>query len=360
MLTTPILTLVLAGAIQSAPAAPAPQGTHVLTLEFAVPMPLVRGRMDHLAFDAKRNIVYIAALSNGTMESVDLGAKKVLEPHTGMKAPAGIVHLADSDEVIVANGDAGDIDVIRGSAPKEPSGGEAPKDGAPPKRGTDKAIEERANSVRKLHVGADVDNVRFDPVTKRILVGFGSGSLAFVRTDAWLISGLIDLGGHPESFQIRADGKRAWVNVPGKQQIAVADLVTNRVDHWIDVKAAPQNYAMALDEPGKRLFVGCRDPGRLIVIDTETDAAVADLPMAGDVDDIFCDAQHGLVFASCGQGFLDVYERAGPGSWKPKEKIETAPGARTCLFVPETNRLILAVPHGGKQPAELRVYTVTP
>ena len=128
----------------------------------------------------------------------------------------------------------------------------------------------------------------------------------------------------------------------------------------IDIKAAKQNYPMALAEADKRLLVGCRDPGRLVVIDTETSAPVADLPMSGDVDDVFFDAQRGLVFASCGEGFIDVFERASPGTWKPKEKIATAPGARTCLFVPETSRLILAVPHRGDQPAELRVYTVSP
>jgi hypothetical protein len=357
MSTMPILTLVLALANQSAPAAPAPGAAHALTLEFAVPMPLVQGRMDHLAFDAKRNVVYVAALANDTLESIDLEARKVLAPQTGLSGPAGVVYVPESDEVIVANGGTGDLDVIRRSDATESASGDKPGD--PPKRKIDKAIEERSSSVRKVHVGADVDNVRFDPVTKRLLVGFGSGSLALVRTDAWLVSGLIDLGDHPESFQVRADGKRAWINVPGKQQVAVADLVTNRVEKWIDLKAAKQNYPMALDEADKRLLIGCRDPGRLLVIDTESNTAVGDLPMSGDVDDVFCDTQHGLVFASCGEGSVDVFESVSPGVWKPKEKIATAPGARTCLFVPEKNRLIVAVPHRADQPAELRVYAVS-
>jgi hypothetical protein len=36
-----------------------------------------------------------------------------------------------------------------------------------------------------------------------------------------------------------------------------------------------------------------------------------------------------------------------------------ASGARTSLFVPELNRLYLAVPHRGNQPAEVRVYETT-
>jgi hypothetical protein len=50
---------------------------------------------------------------------------------------------------------------------------------------------------------------------------------------------------------------------------------------------------------------------------------------------------------------LDVIDSA---SFKLLEKIPTASGARTSLFVPELNRLYLAVPHRGDQQAEVRVY----
>jgi DNA-binding beta-propeller fold protein YncE len=338
------------------PAAAKPAEAHVLALQSCIPLPLVEGRMDHMAIDLKRNVLYVAALANDTVESIDLTAQKVLAPRTGMKGPAGIVYVADSDELIVANGGNGDLDVIRGDAPAAEEPKADPAKGDAPLRGTDKAIAERSKSVRKVHVGDDADNLRFDPVTRRVVVGVGSGSLMIVRTDAWLVAGLIALGGHPESFQLSANGKRAWVNVPGKNQIGVVDLVLNRVEKWIDVKAAKQNYPMALFEAENRLLVGCREPGRLLVIDTETNATVADLPLSGDVDDIFVDAERGLVYASCGEGFIDVFEHVGPGTWKPKEKIGSAPGARTCLFVPETRTLYLAVPHRGEQRAELRVY----
>jgi len=41
-------------------------------------------------------------------------------------------------------------------------------------------------------------------------------------------------------------------------------------------------------------------------------------------------------------------------------KVPTATGARTSLFVPELNRLYLAVPHRGTQRAEVRVYKAQP
>ncbi len=107
-------------------------------------------------------------------------------------------------------------------------------------------------------------------------------------------------------------------------------------------------------------MLGCRDLGRLLVFDTETDALTAELPLSGDVDDIFVDAARGLVYASCGEGFVDVFERTGPGAWKPKEKVATRTGARTCLFVPDRKQLFVAVPKRGDELAEVRIFSTAP
>jgi hypothetical protein len=126
------------------------------------------------------------------------------------------------------------------------------------------------------------------------------------------------------------------------------------------VKGAKKNYPMALAEKDKRLLIGCREPAKLLVFDIETDALTAELPLSGDVDDIFVDEERGLLYASCGEGFVDVFERTAPGAWKPKEKVATSPGARTCLFVASEKRLFVAVPHRGEQKAEVRVFSTAP
>jgi hypothetical protein len=40
----------------------------------------------------------------------------------------------------------------------------------------------------------------------------------------------------------------------------------------------------------------------------------------------------------------------------PLAKVPTGPGARTCLFSPDTGVLYVAVPHRGEQQAEIRVF----
>ena len=53
---------------------------------------------------------------------------------------------------------------------------------------------------------------------------------------------------------------------------------------------------------------------------------------------------------------MDVLQRDAGDGFKRTARIGTSNGARTGLFVPEQNRLYVAVPHHGTQFAEVRVY----
>jgi hypothetical protein len=78
------------------------------------------------------------------------------------------------------------------------------------------------------------------------------------------------------------------------------------------------------------------------------------------MDDIYHDPKTKRLYASCGEGFLHVFQQIDPDHYAVMAKIATAKGARTSLFVPHQGRLYLAVPHRGGQQAEVWVYTVQP
>jgi hypothetical protein len=116
------------------------------------------------------------------------------------------------------------------------------------------------------------------------------------------------------------------------------------------------NFPMALDETHHRLLVGCRDPARLLVLDTTSGRRVASLDIDGDTDDLYYDPVRKLVYVSCGEGFVDVLLQENADHYSEIGRVQTAPGARTSLFAPELGCLYVAVPHRGAQRAELRVY----
>ena len=117
---------------------------------------------------------------------------------------------------------------------------------------------------------------------------------------------------------------------------------------------------MALDETNHRLFVGTRNPAKLLVLDTETGETITGLDSSGDADDIFYDATTGRIYVSGGEGAISVFEQKDPDTYNLVDKVDTAEGARTSLFVPESRTLYLAVPHRGDQQAEIRAFEAEP
>jgi hypothetical protein len=115
---------------------------------------------------------------------------------------------------------------------------------------------------------------------------------------------------------------------------------------------------MALDENGRRLFVVCRKPARLLVFNIESGKIVSQLDCVGDSDDVFYDSQRKRVYASGGEGAIWVYGQRDADHYEQLARVATASGARTGLFVAGLSRLFLAVPHRGEQSAAIRVYEV--
>jgi len=124
------------------------------------------------------------------------------------------------------------------------------------------------------------------------------------------------------------------------------------------VTGAKSNYPMALDETGHRLFVGCRNPAKVLVYDTTTGKDISAFEIVGDTDDLFYDSARQRLYVSGGEGYIDAFQIDDASRAMRMAHVATAAGARTSLFVPDQNRLFLAVPHRGNQQAEIRIYQV--
>jgi DNA-binding beta-propeller fold protein YncE len=116
---------------------------------------------------------------------------------------------------------------------------------------------------------------------------------------------------------------------------------------------------MALDEADKRLFVGCRLPARLVVLNTNSGQVVAKLPVVGDTDDVYFDPTRRFVYVIGGDGAVDVFQMSDPNHCEHAGRTNTASGARTGLFVPGLDRLFVAVTHRESQAAKVLVYQIT-
>lgn len=301
-----------------------------LKLTQTLRLPNARGRLDHLAFDAQRQRLYVAASDNNTVEVVDMAASKVLRP-LPVKDPHGLLAFPKPNLLYVTSGTDGHVKVFDCGA-------------------------ERA--IKTIGPLPDADNIRFDAPANRIYVA-NAGVLTMINALTGVPTVTIPLEGHPEAFAIEANGDRIFVNVPATRHIAVVDRLSRQIIARWSPGANAANYAMALDEPNQRLIVACRQPPRLVVLDTKSGSVITELEIAADVDDVFLDAKRKRLYASCGAGFLHVVEQADANHYATVSRLPTAPGARTCRFEENPGLLFLAVPQRASEPAEIRIFSPT-
>ena len=302
-----------------------------LELERTIALPNVAGRIDHLAVDVRHRRLFVAELGNGSIDSIDLlsGERRRIE---GLKEPQGLAHLPDRNELVVASGGDGTVRLFD-AASLAPLG--------------------------SLSVGDDADNVRVDPKTGQVVVGYGSGALAIVDPARRAVVRTIALGAHPEGFQIDSESRRAFVNVPEAHKIIVVDLDSGRVlANWRATHFS--NFPVALSEASGIVGIVYRVPARLVMVEAGSGQAKADLPTCDDADDLYFDDERRRIYVSCGSGAIDVFEQAGD-RYAASAHIETRPRARTSLFVPALDRLFVAAPSDSRaQDAALLVYRPMP
>lgn len=294
-----------------------------------IPLAAVRGRIDHLAFDQARQHLFVAALGNDTVEVVDTASGMVVRSIGGVREPQGLAIVPEMHAVAIANGGSGALQLI----------------------------DAESYAVRwSTPIGGDADNVRYDNARRRIYVA-AEGGLYAVDPATGTRTGLIPIDGHPESFQLEARGTRVFANLPGllASSVVVGDRQTAAVTARWPTQNCGGNYPMALDEGTGRLFLGCRRPARLALVDTASGRFVTGIDIVGDSDDLFYDADRRRIYVIGGDGFVDIVTRTGDSITR-SGRVSTRRGARTGLWVPSQRRLYVAVPASGREPAEVRVF----
>jgi hypothetical protein len=224
-----------------------------LKLEATIPMADVLGRIDHLSVDLNNQRLFVAALGNNTVEVLDIKGAKRLHTISGLHEPQGVLYVPGDNRLFVANAKDGTCRIYDASS---------------------------FQLLRTIDYGEDADNIRFDAPAKQVYAGYGSGALGVLDLSGNRL-GDIKLGAHPESFQLEKKGARIFVNLPDSRKIAVVDRKKNAVVGQWETGGPLANFPMALDEANPRLFTVCRRPAVLVVLNTDSGAVVAKIPLSG-------------------------------------------------------------------------------
>src|SRR5215468_8908720 len=325
----PFAAVVVLPLVATPPAAQTPE-TPLLSLEAKIPLGEVKGRIDHMALDPMRSRLFVAELENNSVGIVDLKDRKVVHVITGLTEPQGVGYEPSTDTLYIANGGDGSVRLYRGADYTETS---------------------------RIALGDDADNVRIEPDTKHVLVGYGAGAIATIDPATRTKIADFRLPAHPEGFQFDRKTNQIFVNVPRSKAIVTLDAIGGQQKAVWPMKDAGANFPMALDEDAQRVLVAFRSPAKLGVFSARDGERVANVELCGDADDLFVDAKRGRVYVSCGEGFLDVFDAR---DYRRLARVPTVRGARTSYYVPSMDRLFLAVRAASLERAAVWVYRPEP
>jgi YVTN family beta-propeller protein len=303
-----------------------------MTLEEKIPLGDIKGRIDHLAFDPARRRVYVAELGNNSVGIVDMRTRQLIRTVSGFDEPQGIGYEPSTDTIYVANAGDGSVRVFGG---------------------------EDFAALGRIALADDADNVRIDKPARRVYVGYGSGALAIIDATTRLKLADIALQGHPESYQLDPSGDLIFVNVPDAEQIAVVSRTSGRqVATWSTSKLRA-NYPLALDPARSRVISIFRRPARLEAFEMRSGQRVNGSDVCGDSDDVFVDSKRNRVYVICGEGYVDTFD-SSRGTYTRVARLTISSGSRTGLFVPELDRLLIAIRASRGEDAAIWVLRPSP
>jgi DNA-binding beta-propeller fold protein YncE len=328
--------------IAALPVGVAAQTKEPLKLVATIPLPgLKDGDFDHFAPDIEGHRLFLTDEENDKVDVLDTSANKRIHTLEETKAPHAILYRADLKKLFVVEGDASAVKIYDGETYKP---------------------------IGEIKVTIDADSIAYDPATHYLYVVNGGREahtpyslISVIDTDA--SKKLRDIkinSNHVEAIVLEKSGPRMFCNITGQNAVGVLDRNKSALSAtWPLPPGDKLNVAMAFDEVNHRLFVSTRNPGKLVVLNSDTGKVIANLPAVGLVDDMAFDAKNKRIYLA-GDGFLDVFEQKDPDHYAQLARVPGSFRAKTGILVPELNRYYLAVPHHEGKEAEVRVYDIQP
>jgi len=327
----------------------------ILGLVETIPLP-GDGYMDHLAVDVKGQRLFVSGEAAKSLIVVDLRAGKVIHETKGLSAmPKKPFYLPETDEVWMTLTDSS-IVAISGTTYEVVKTVKLSGYGDP-NRGADNAAYDPASHL--IYAGVEV----FENFGGSGQHGSTDASIDIVDTKTAKLVGSIKLpGGDPAGITIEPSGKKLYVTmgdiVDGDSHVAVVDLEKRAVVAQWPITGGPVPHTAGLDAAHHRLFVGSRtiahtgniggghqhEPGKLVVIDTETGKVVQVLDSVGGADDLQYDAPTGRIYFVGTTGTVAVFKEMDPDHFQLLGKVPTGAISKTGLWVPELKRFYSAVP----------------
>src|SRR5262245_21603068 len=195
--------------------------------------------------------------------------------------------------------------------------------------------------IKKIDVGKGPDGIYYDPGSKRVFTNnHGSHDITALDAATGDVVGTVKVEGDGEQAVIGDDGL-IYVNSEDTAEVVVFDPKSLEVKKRFPIGVAKVPTGLAYDAKTNRLFIGCRNEPKMVVMDAASGKVINSFPIGAGVDYAGFDPGSGLIFFSCGDGTLSIYREKSANEYADAGAVKTQPSAKTMAFDTRTKKIFL-------------------
>jgi DNA-binding beta-propeller fold protein YncE len=205
--------------------------------------------------------------------------------------------------------------------------------------------------IKTIDPQGNPDGILGDPASGKVYVlSHSAPNVTVINAADGAVAGTIDLGGAPE--QAVTDGKgHLYIDLEDKDQVAVVDAasMTKTGVYGLDGKCGTP-AGLAIDARNHILFVACRNPATMTMLNADTGKILGSVPIGAGVDGAVFNPATLEAFSSQGDGTLTVVKETSPTTFAVEQTVQTPIGAKTLTLDAKTGHVLLITAEFARPP----------
>jgi DNA-binding beta-propeller fold protein YncE len=206
--------------------------------------------------------------------------------------------------------------------------------------------------IKTIEAQGNPDGILGDPASGKVyILSHSAPNVTVINAADGAIAGTIDVGGAPE--QAVTDGKgHLYIDLEDKNQVAVVDAVAMKMTgvYGLEDKCGTP-AGLAFDVKNHILFVACRNPATMTMLNSDTGKILGSVPIGAGVDGAVFNPATMEAFSSQGDGTLTVVKETSPTTFAVEQTVQTPIGAKTLTLDAKTGHVLLIAAEYGPPPA---------
>lgn len=205
--------------------------------------------------------------------------------------------------------------------------------------------------IKTIDVSGSPDGILYEPFSDRVyILSHKAPSVTVINAMDGSIAGTIDIGGAPEQAVSDGQGK-VFIDIEDDDAVAAIDATTMKVLDRYSLRGQGGTCAgLAMDIRNGILFVACRDPQTMVLLNAKDGTIISSLPIGQGTDGATFNPNTLEAFSSNSDGTLTVIKENSPNDFAVEQTVRTEKNAKTLTLDANTNHIFLIAADFGPPP----------